>query len=37
MEKISELRASLPVENSRTIGIVHLKDTMEKRAKSKYG
>jgi hypothetical protein len=31
MEKISELRASLPIENSRTIGIVHLKDTMEKR------
>jgi hypothetical protein len=31
MEKVSELRASLPVENSRTIGIVHLKDIMDKK------
>jgi hypothetical protein len=35
MEKISEFRASLPFENSRTIGIVHLKDTMEKRGEIK--
>ena len=35
MEKVSELRASLPVENSRTIGIVHLKDTMEKQGEIK--
>jgi len=35
MEKISEFRASLPIENSRTIGIVHLKDTMEKQGEIK--
>ena len=35
MEKISELRASLPFENARTIGIVPLKDTMEKQGEIK--
>jgi hypothetical protein len=35
MEKVSELRASLPVENSRTVGVVHLKDTMEKQGEVK--
>ena len=35
LENVSELRAALPVENARTIGIVHLKDTMEKQGEIK--
>jgi hypothetical protein len=35
MAKVSELRASLPIENARTVGIVALKDTMEKQGEIK--
>jgi hypothetical protein len=35
MAKISEFRASLPIENARTVGVVALKDTMEKQGEIK--
>jgi len=35
LEKVSELRASLPIENARTVGTVSLKDTMEKQGEVK--
>jgi hypothetical protein len=30
MEEVAELRANLPIENSRTVSVVRLKDTMGK-------